>query len=129
MKKFLYAFAAIIFVSVIPIIAFGQIPAQIGSGLKSGNAKMIASCFNDNVELVIMDKENVCSREQGEMILNDFFSKNKPIDYKLTHQGGTDSVYGIGKLQTAGANFRIYFVLKSFAGKSLIVQLRIEKDQ
>jgi hypothetical protein len=106
----------------------GQIPVQIGSGLKSGNAKMIASCFNDIVELVILDKENVCSKEQGEMILNDFFSKNKPVDFKLTHQGGTDSVYGIGNLQTANANFRIYFMLKSFANKLLLVQLRIEKD-
>ena len=89
---------------------------------------MIASCFNDNVELVILEKENVCSKEQGEMILNDFFSKNKPVDFKLTHQGGTDSVYGIGKLQTVNANFRIYFMLKSFANKPLLVQLRIEKD-
>ncbi len=90
---------------------------------------MVASCFNDNMELVILDKENVCSREQGEMILNDFFSKNKPTDFKLTHQGGTDSLYGIGKLQTAGTSYRIYFVLKTFANKPLVVQLRIEKDQ
>jgi len=89
---------------------------------------MIASFFNDNVELVILDKENVCSKEQGEMILSDFFSKNRPTDFKLTHQGGTDSVYGIGKMQTANANFRIYFMLKSFANKPLLVQLRIEKD-
>lgn len=129
MKKIIFAFVATLFLSFSGNSASGQIPAQIGSGLKAGNAKMIASCFNDNVELVILDKENVCSKEQGEMILNDFFSKNKPTDYKLTHQGGTDSIYGIGKLQTAGANFRIYFVLKTFAGKSLVVQLRIEKDQ
>lgn len=107
---------------------FGQIPVQISTGLKSGNAKLMASCFNDNVELVILDKENVCSKEQGEMILRDFFSKNKPVDFKLTHQGGTDSEYGIGKLQTTNANFRIYFMLKSFSNKPLIVQLRIEKD-
>jgi hypothetical protein len=129
MKKVQCIIVTFFFVSFISVSVFGQIPAQIGSGLKSGNAKMVASCFNDNVELVILDKENVCSKEQGEMILNDFFNKNKPTDYKLTHQGGTDSVYGIGKLQTAGASFRIYFVLKTFSGKSLLVQLRIEKDQ
>ena len=107
---------------------FGQIPGQIISGLKSGDARSVASFFNNNVELVILDKENVCSKEQGEMILRDFFSKNKPVDFKLTHQGGSDSVYGIGKMQTAGTNFRIYFMLKSFDNKPLIVQLRIEKD-
>lgn len=128
MKKIFISFGAILLLLLLSSNLFCQIPNQIENGLKTGNAKMIASCFNDNVELVILDKENVCSKEQGEMILNDFFSKNRPTDFKLTHQGGTDSVYGIGKMQTANANFRIYFMLKSFANKPLLVQLRIEKD-
>ncbi len=128
MKKILFSFVPVVFLLLLADFSFGQIPAQIGSGLKAGNAKMVASCFNDNVELVILDKENVCSKEQGEMILNDFFSKNKPVDFKITHQSGTDSAYGIGKMQTANGNFRIYFMLKNFANKPLIVQLRIEKD-
>ena len=129
MEKNKFAFLLTLCLSLLTFSSFGQIPPQIAAGFKSGNAKMVASSFNDNVELVILDKENVCSKEQGEMMLSDFFSKNKPTDYKLTHQGGTDSVYGIGKLQTAGANYRIYFVMKTFAGKPLVVQLRIEKDQ
>ena len=128
MKKILISFAPVIFLLLLADFTFGQIPSQIGSGLKAGNAKMVASCFNENVELVILDKENVCSKEQGEMILSDFFSKNKPVDFKITHQSGTDSAYGIGKMQTASGNFRIYFMLKNFANKPLIVQLRIEKD-
>lgn len=128
MKKILFSFVPVLFLLLLTNSGFGQIPDQIGSGLKSGNAKMVASFFNSNVELVILDKENVCTKEQGEMILSDFFNKNRPTDFKITHQGGTDSVYGIGKMQTAGANFRIYFMLKTFANKPLIVQLRIEKD-
>lgn len=128
MKKILVSFVPVFFFLLLSDFAFGQIPQQIGSGLKAGNAKMVASCFNDNVELVILDKENICSKDQGEMILSDFFSKNKPVDFKISHQGGTDSVYGIGKLQTANSNFRIYFMLKNFSNKPLIVQLRIEKD-
>ena len=128
MKKILSYFVPAILLLLQANFLFGQIPAQIGSGLKTGNAKIVASYFNENIELVILEKENVCSKEQGEMILSDFFSKNKPTDFKITHQGGTDSVYGIGKLQTTGTNFRIYFMLKTFANKPLIVQLRIEKD-
>lgn len=128
MKKILASFGSLLLLLLLCNNLFCQIPVQIENGLKTGNAKMIASCFNDNVELVILDKENVCSKEQGEMILSDFFSKYRPTDFKLTHKGGTDSVYGIGKMQTANANFRIYFMLKSFANKPLLVQLRIEKD-
>ena len=128
MKKFLFVFAPVLILLLLTNSLYGQIPGQLITGLKSGDARMVASYFNSNVELVILDKENVCSKEQGEMILTDFFSKNKPTDFKLTFQGGTDSVYGIGKMQTAGTNFRIYFMLKTFENKPLIVQLRIEKD-
>jgi hypothetical protein len=129
MKKFLFPFIPFLMLVILSNEGYCQIPARIESGIKSGNAKMIATFFNDNVELVILDKENVCSKEQAEVILDDFFSKNKPVDFKITRQGGTDSMYGIGKMQTAGTNFRIYFMLKSFANKPLIVQLRIEKEQ
>jgi hypothetical protein len=128
MKKYLWTLTAILILSGFTLSSFGQIPSQIASGLKTGNAKQVASYFNETVELVILDKENVCSKDQGEMILSDFFKKNKPSDFKITFQGGTDSLYGIGKMQTSAANFRIYFMLKSFANKPLIVQLRIEKD-
>ena len=130
MKKLFFTLAPVLFVLLLCQAndSFGQIPGQIVSGLKAGNAKVVASYFNSNVELVILDKENVCSKEQGEMILSDFFSKNKPTDFTLTHQGGADSAYGIGKMQTAGASYRIYFMLKNFGNKPLIVQLRIEKD-
>ena len=111
-----------------PLISFGQIPGQIISGLKAGDAKMIAFHFNENIELVVLDRELVCSQAQGEQILKDFFARNKPLDFKITHQGGEDSSYAIGKMQTGNGNFRIYFLLKSKGGKPQIVQLRIDKD-
>jgi len=111
-----------------PLISLGQIPEQIISGLKAGDAKIVASYFNENIELVVIDRELVCSQAQGEQILKDFYTHNKPLDFKITHQGGEDSSYAIGKMQTGNGNFRIYLTLKSKSGKSQIVQLRIDKD-
>ena len=111
-----------------PVITFGQIPPQIISGLKAGDAKIVASNFYENIELVVLDRELVCSQSQGEQILKDFFLHNKPTDFKITHQGGEDSSYAIGKMQTTSGNFRVYFLLKSKVGKAQIVQLRIDKD-
>ena len=60
MKNSLFTTVTVLVLLLMTNNGFGQIPAQIGAGLKSGNANMVASCFNDNVELVILDKENVC---------------------------------------------------------------------
>ncbi len=111
-----------------PLVSLGQIPPQIISGLKAGDAKVVASHFNENIELVVVDRELVCSQAQGEQILKDFFARNKPIDFKITHQGSDDSSYAIGKMQTANGNFRVYFLLRSKGGKAQIVQLKIDKD-
>jgi hypothetical protein len=111
-----------------PFFSSGQIPVQIISGLKAGDAKTVALHFNENIELVVIDRELVCSQAQGEQILKDFFAKNKPLDFKITHQGSEDSSYAIGKMQTGSGNFRVYFLLKSKGGRYQIVQLRIDKD-
>jgi hypothetical protein len=111
-----------------PHLSFGQIPQQIITGLKAGDAKIVASHFYENIELVVIDRELVCSQAQGEQILKDFFIRNKPSDFKITHQGGEDSSYAIGRMLTGNGNFRVYFLLKSKGGKAQIVQLRIDKD-
>jgi len=129
MKKksgFVIFFALWLFV--LPNFSFGQIPPQIITGLKVGDAKIVATHFYENIELVVIDRELVCSQAQGEQILKEFFASNKPLDFKITHEGGANSSYAIGIMHTLNGNYRVYFLLKSKGGKAQIVQLRIEKD-
>ncbi len=125
-KSGLVLFYLIMF-SMNSLVSFSQIPDQIILGLKAGDAKIVALHFNENIELVVIDKELVCSQAQGEQILKDFFTHNKPSDFRITHQGGNESPYAIGKMQTINGNFRVYFLMKSKGGKTPIVQLRIDK--
>ncbi|OFY19637.1 MAG: hypothetical protein A2W98_10255 [Bacteroidetes bacterium GWF2_33_38] len=105
------------------------IPPVIINALKVGNAAELAKNFNTEVELVILETEEVYSKAQSEIILKDFFAKNKPNDFKILHQGGKeDSKYGIGNLSTSNNVFRVYFLLKMKNEKLLIHQLRIEDN-
>ena len=127
-KKFGIFLFFTLWLSWAPIFSYGQIPGEIFTGLKPGNAKLVASYFNENIELVIIDKEMVCSQAQGEQILKDFFTHYKPLDFKITHQGSDDSSYAIGKMLTSNGNFRVYYLMRVKAGKYQIVQLKIDKD-
>ena len=107
----------------------GDIPSGINLALKEGNAKDLSNYMNNNVEMVIIDKEGIYNKVQAEMILKDFFAKNPPRKFSLLHQGGkADSKYGIGNLITSDNTYRVYFLLKMTNGKSLIHQFRIEKE-
>ncbi|MCF6356631.1 MAG: DUF4783 domain-containing protein [Draconibacterium sp.] len=105
-----------------------QIPDEIILSLQTGNAKVLSDYFNDNVELVVLDNDNVYSKSQAKQIVSNFFSNFTPESFSVIHQGGKeDSKYVIGNLKTNNGSFRIYFLLKSNNGKDYIHQLRIEK--
>jgi len=107
-----------------------DIPPKIFDAMKVGNAIEIAKYFNSSVELVILDKEDVYSKQQAEQILKGFFDKNKTKSFSLLHQGGKEGAqYAIGNLETvSGKDFRVYFLVKESAGKPLIHQMRIEEE-
>lgn len=111
-------------------LATAQIPDDIILGLKTGNAKMLGSFFNQNVELVILENDNVYSKAQAEQIVTSFFARYQPERFNVIHQGGKEGAqYVIGNLVTKQGSFRVYFLLKKNTGKDIIHQLRIEKQE
>ncbi|MBN2348440.1 MAG: DUF4783 domain-containing protein [Bacteroidales bacterium] len=106
-----------------------DIPENIVSAIKSGNAKELAVYFNSSIELTLLSKEDIYSKEQAELILKNFFQTHVPNSFTLLHEGGKESSkYAIGKLKTSKGNFRVTILLKSQNNKLYIHQLRIEGD-
>ena len=132
MKRILY----ILGFAVILIWSWGTLQAQtdkvpegIVLSFKAGNAAELSKFFHDNVELIILDKEDVYSRSQAEQIIRKFFSEHKPQNFKIIHQGGKDnSRYAICSLETPGKTYRVYFLMKKQDGSPYIHQLRIEEE-
>jgi hypothetical protein len=102
---------------------------EIGKGIRSGNAKSLSVYFAANVDLTILDKEGMYSKQQAELVVQDFFNKHKPNGYTLKHKsaqpGGAQ--YCIGSLTTtAGETYQVYYLLKNIGGTQLIQQFNIE---
>jgi hypothetical protein len=107
-----------------------KIPDEIAVSLKSGNAKILATFFNQNIELRILDNDNVYSKAQAEQIVNNFFNRYVPERFNIIHQGGKEGAhYVIGNLVTRQETFRVYFLLKQTNDKNIIHQLIIEKQE
>lgn len=106
-----------------------QIPDEILTSFKNGDSKTLSEYFNQNVELVVLENDNVYSKAQAQQIVSKFFSSNTPESFNVIHQGGKEGAkYVIGNLKTNNGSFRIYFLLKSNDEKNYIHQLRIEKQ-
>ncbi|MFO7658081.1 MAG: DUF4783 domain-containing protein [Bacteroidales bacterium] len=114
-------------------IAAGFLPQDIPDGIilaiKKGNASDLAKYINVNVELTINGNEEIYSKEQAELILKDFFTKNPVNSFSIIHKGGKeDSRYAIGNLSTLKGEYRVTLLVKIKESQPYIHQLRIEKE-
>lgn len=123
-KSFIFLIALL----VVTVVS-AQIPEEVSNSLKTGNAAKLARFFNQNIELVVLENENVYSKAHAEQVLSNFFKNYPPSRFVVIHQGGKgDSNYAIGTLYAPTQNFRVYILLKTNNNTSLIHQLRIEKQ-
>ncbi len=106
-----------------------DIPQGMISAIKNGNAKELSAYFNTNIELTLLNNEEIYSKDQAELILKDFFTKNVPVGFTVLHKGGKESSrYAIGRMNTSNGNFRITLFIKTQGEQIYIHQLRIEKE-
>ena len=91
----------------------------------------IASFFNNTVDLTLPKNEGVFSKAQAEIILKNFFTANKPSDFKVVHDGESknNTLYSIGNLITANGVFRTYILYQENGNNIVILELRIESDE
>ena len=120
----------------IPFIAF-QDPKtreEITRSFETGNSKVLASYFNQNVEMAIPGNKNIYSKAQAQQILVKFFSENRSESFKILtstpeNEIENDAQNIIGLLKTKNATFRVYILFKKNDGKDYIHLLKIEKRQ
>ena len=113
----------------LPMLAQDKIPDKIIVSLETGNAKVLSDFFDQNVQLLILENDNVYSKAQAQQIVGKFFSDYRPERFEIVQQGAKEGpMYIIGKLVTQKGIFRVYFLLKTEENKSYIHQLRIEKQ-
>ena len=106
-----------------------EIPRDIAIAFKVGSAEELARYFNNTIELVILDKEDVYSKIQAQQIVDNFFTDHYPKSFEFIHQGGKgESKFAIGKLVTFNGTFRVTILIKLKNDKPFIHQLRIETE-
>jgi Domain of unknown function (DUF4783) len=113
------------------LIAFSpDFADEITVAINSGNPKNISKYFIENIDLKVIDKEGVYSKQQAEMILKDFFAKHIVKTYTVVHKSTpkNGSHYIIGTLVTSKGTFRVYCLNKTEGAKTVIQQFRIETE-
>lgn len=104
-----------------------DVPPEIVSAIESGDAARISSFLNNNVELVVENKNDVYSKQQATSIITDFFRNKRVTSFQVIHKGNKDaSIFFIANMRTNSGIFRVYVLTRRTGNQNLIQQLRIE---
>ena len=127
---FLGLFLAALMAFASPGMAQSAELGDVASAIKAGNARALATYFDNTVEVTILSQEGSYSKAQAEAVVKDFFSKHKPTAFQIIHKGdsGGNAKYAIGKLGTASGSYRTYIYVKRRGESLLIQQLRFEQE-
>lgn len=94
-----------------------ELADRIRMSFRGGNPRMLASCLNQQVELVI-DSEKIdfqkISSQQAEQIFKSFFQKNPPLAFQYVYQGASnaDLRYSVGTYRSRNKDFLVYILVR-----------------
>jgi hypothetical protein len=129
MKSFYLPFLVILYLSrsVSPVDPIDKVAGLI----KEGNVHELAKLFASNIEVTILGDENVYAKDQAELILDKFFSQNKPKTVKMLHKINSNPNYRFGVLivNTDKGPYRVAYTLKGTGGDLAMIELRIEAEK
>ena len=101
---------------------------EVISGMKDGNASLVAKYFDNYVDITMPDKSSNYSKGQAELVIKDFFANNGVKNFEIKHKGNNDNgEYCIGTLQTQNGNYRATIYMRMKGAQQVIQDMRIQQ--
>ena len=111
-------------------VAAGPIE-RVADLMRQGNVAELTKLFAANVEITIQDEENLYSKTQAGLILDKFFSQNKPTSVKLLHKinSSQNYIFGVIILNTQKGPYRVAVTIKQTGTTSELIEMRVETEK
>lgn len=104
-----------------------EVMKSIESAIKNKDAVVLSQFFNKDIEITLSEDEKVYSKNQAQLVIKDFFSRNPLTRFNMIHVGGAgDSWYGMGMYESASGQFDTNVFIKKYGSVYLIERIRFE---
>lgn len=117
------------------LLPFGAVAQNtidhIAELIKQANTAELEKQFAPTVDITILKDEHVYSKTQASIVLNKFFTQNKPKSVKIFHKVNTNNSYrfGVILLTTDKGVYRVSFTMNGANGNLQIIDMRIEAEK
>jgi hypothetical protein len=103
-------------------------PDELKKAFNTGNSEQLAGYFGENIELMLLDKGDVYSKAQAQLIISNFFNTHIPQSFIIESESSDENTYyAVALLETPKNNFRIFIAYRGSKKKLIINQLVISE--
>lgn len=106
---------AVVFFTKEQAVAQSDVMGGVKSAIKAGSSKDLARNFSSVVEITLEGGDATSySSTQAEFVMKNFFSKNPPADFSISHQGTSDKGqrYAIGSYTSKNGTYTVLVRVK-----------------
>lgn len=106
----------------------GDVVDDIITHLKNADTKELSGYFSSSISMTLLKDEGVYSKVQAEIILKEFFNRNRPKEISKVHKldSNPNFRYVVLNIRTEEDSYRVSFKLVSEEDSFKITELRIE---
>ena len=99
----------------------------ITEAIKSGNQAALTGCMYDEADVSVPGVSQRTNAAEAVAILGRFFQGNQPTGFTVVHQADKNGGgFVVGKMQTAGREYRVNITYVIKDGRALMQTIRIE---
>lgn len=113
--------------------ATAQVPArttlsEVVESLSKSDSDQLSTHFGEQIELVILGKNQVLSRTQAQYVMERFFSKFPFSSFNTLHQGeASGTLYALGEYRSSSGTFEVNIFIKLTSGQ--VTELRFARKE
>lgn len=108
--------------------SFDEVIKSTSEALKEGNAKKLATVFDNSVNLSLKREEGAFTKFQAELLLNDFFRANKVDELKeMQRANNANTSFVVFSLKANSSRYRVFIKFVQVDNKGFkVAEIRIE---
>ena len=110
-------------------LAAQELPEEMVSAFKKGEAEQLKPYLSDKVQFIIEGKtEDPMKQDAAVDYFKSFFLKNKPVEFAVLHKSlREDTGFFVSKFVTSEKKYRMHCLFSINGGTLKINQVRIDK--
>jgi hypothetical protein len=131
MKAIISMLSVVLLMMIVQVSVSQSLSDTLESYIAQGDAARLSGYFDDSIDIGLPYADKDYSRQQGERVMDDFFTRMPPDSFQIKETGSTgkNNHFMIGEYLTGKKIFTVLIMFHNDDGHSAIHKIKFEEKK